>query len=176
MLMHRLPAPAAVVGRLSLRLPANHRRVWTKLPDMEHGRNGLAAARLPGGRIMVAGGKGGPDDTILDSTEVFDPAAWAAGRPISWASGPPMRTARRFFGMCECQGRLLVRPPPAAAAAAHRCSGLCGHSSPRAREVVCCAESGSRCGGCRLQGGGGGRRGGGRMNQRWRQRSAFCRQ
>jgi hypothetical protein len=60
--------------------------VWTTLPDLAESRNGNTLDVLPGGRVLVTGGKNGA--TIRSSTEVFDPSS------NTWSAGPSLAGAR----------------------------------------------------------------------------------
>lgn len=63
---------------------------FTSVASMRTPRQFASAARLPGGRVLIAGGNaGGP---ALASTEIFDPAT---GR---WSDAASMRVARSSFG------------------------------------------------------------------------------
>jgi N-acetylneuraminic acid mutarotase len=63
---------------------------WTAGPLLNTGRAGHAAAALPGGRVMVAGGVSGwAINSTLASTEILDGS--------SWQPGPSMTQARLHF-------------------------------------------------------------------------------
>ena len=81
---------------------------WSDLPPLSVARHALAAALLPDGKVLVAGGTTGvpPYDTcwtVTDSAELWDPATQA------WTALPPMAHAR--YGPVACvlpSGRVAV--------------------------------------------------------------------
>jgi hypothetical protein len=77
---------------------------WSDLPPLLAVRGSPAAALLPDGKVLVAGGQSGPDvDTALSTAELWDPATQ------KWTALPPMAHAR--FGPAACvlpSGRVAV--------------------------------------------------------------------
>jgi hypothetical protein len=61
---------------------------WTRLPDLQEARYYPSATLLGNGRVIVAGGTGGPDGHTLNSYEVWDTAA-GAWQPGVFG-GPPV--------------------------------------------------------------------------------------
>lgn len=75
-------------------------RVWTDLPPLPESRLGAAAAVLPDGRLLVAGGES--DGQPVDSTFLLTPGDDA------WADGPPMPYAQAFMGTAMIDGRVYL--------------------------------------------------------------------
>jgi hypothetical protein len=74
---------------------------WAPGGDLTVGRSGHAAARLPGGKLLVSGGFDGNAATA--SVEVYDPTHQA------WATVGPMRSKRSAHTMTRLRdGRMLV--------------------------------------------------------------------
>jgi N-acetylneuraminic acid mutarotase len=65
---------------------------WSDLPQLTGVRLGAAAALLPDGKVLVAGGKTGRSDgTALNTAELWDPATqkWTALPPMAHRRGQP---------------------------------------------------------------------------------------
>ena len=75
-------------------------RLWTDLPPLPESRLGAAAAVLPDGRLLVAGGES--DDQPVDSTFLLTPGEDA------WAAGPAMPHAQAFMGTATIDGRVYL--------------------------------------------------------------------
>ena len=82
--------------------------VGTPQPNLLHARGHFAAARLPDGRIICAGGGG--DGTVLSSAEVFEPPAQGAlDTARTWRELPAMSVARASCRGCVLSdGRFVV--------------------------------------------------------------------
>jgi hypothetical protein len=65
-------------------------RRWERLPDLRTGRSGIAAATVPGGRVVVFGGETGSG--TIRPVEMYDPAR------RRWLALPGMRTPRHGLG------------------------------------------------------------------------------
>jgi hypothetical protein len=77
---------------------------WSDLPPLMGARDGAAAALLPDGKVLVAGGQSGPDaDTALNTAELWDPAT------EKWTALPPMAHERSNAVACVLpSGRVAV--------------------------------------------------------------------
>jgi hypothetical protein len=77
---------------------------WSDLSPLTTARTGPAAAILPDGKVLVAGGLSGPgDDTRLNTTELWDPATQ------KWTALPPMAHKRSEAAACVLpSGRVAV--------------------------------------------------------------------
>jgi N-acetylneuraminic acid mutarotase len=75
-------------------------RLWTDLPPLPESRVGAAAAVLPDGRLLVAGGES--DGQPVESTFLLTPGEDA------WADGPPMPDAQSFMGTATIDGRVYL--------------------------------------------------------------------
>jgi len=75
-------------------------RVWSDLPPLPESRRGAAAAVLPDGRLLVAGGESGGQP--LGSVRVLEPEADA------WTDGPPMPHAQTNMGSAVIDGRVYL--------------------------------------------------------------------
>jgi hypothetical protein len=82
--------------------------VCTPQPNLLQARAQFAAARLPDGRIVCAGG--GDDTTVLSSVEVFEPPAQGAlDTAWAWREMPAMSVARAGCSGCVLSdGRFVV--------------------------------------------------------------------
>jgi len=82
--------------------------VCTPQPNLLQARAQFAAARLPDGRIVCAGG--GDDTTVLSSVEVFEPPAQGAlDTAWTWREMPAMSVARVGCSGCVLSdGRFVV--------------------------------------------------------------------
>jgi len=82
--------------------------VCTPQPNLRHTRCQFAAARLPDGRIVYAGGD--DDGTVLSSAEVFEPPAQGAlDTAWTWREMPAMSVARVCHSGCVLSdGRFAV--------------------------------------------------------------------
>jgi len=82
--------------------------VCTPQPNLLHTREQFAAARLPDGRIVCAGGAG--YGTVLSSAEVFEPPAQGAlDTAWTWREMPAMSVARTGHSGCVLSdGRFAV--------------------------------------------------------------------
>jgi hypothetical protein len=82
--------------------------VCTPQSNLLHARGRFAAARLPDGRIICAGGGG--DGTVLSSAEVFEPPAQGAlDTARTWRELPAMSVARASCRGCVLSdGRFVV--------------------------------------------------------------------
>jgi len=82
--------------------------VCTPQPNLLHARCQFAAARLPDGRILCAGG--GDDHTVLSSAEVFEPPAQGAlDTSWTWREMPALSVAREGCSGCVLSdGRIVV--------------------------------------------------------------------
>lgn len=85
-LLLALPALAQEAGR------------WSPAGSLKEGRYAPAAALLPDGRVLVAGGYSFEADRTHATSEIFDPAAG------SWSEGPRMRFDRNFPVPLELPG------------------------------------------------------------------------
>eukprot|EP01045_Picozoa_sp_COSAG04_P033709 COSAG04_NODE_7083_length_1195_cov_2.186131_1_plen_331_part_01 len=75
---------------------------WTTLAPMGAKRSYVAAAALPSGEVLVAGGSSNGDD-MLDTAELWDPATGA------WSALPPIACARRGASACVLpSGRVIL--------------------------------------------------------------------
>ena len=86
----RLSKRAAVLSTAECFDPRTH--TWSLLPPMFAKRAGCAAAALPDGRVVVAGGSDG--QTCLKTVEMFD---FHTG---VWSNLPSMRSKRSSLGLC----------------------------------------------------------------------------
>ncbi|MDN4069161.1 kelch repeat-containing protein [Paenibacillus vini] len=59
--------------------------LWSDVGNMSTARSNAAAALLPDGKVIVAGGRGGNNTGQLNSTEVYDP------KTNKWTRGPVMK-------------------------------------------------------------------------------------
>jgi hypothetical protein len=77
---------------------------WSDLPPLMTARNCPAAALLPDGKVLVAGGQSGAAyDTILNAAELWDPATQ------KWTAVPPMAHERSHAAACVLpSGRVAV--------------------------------------------------------------------
>lgn len=76
---------------------------FTQLRSMDHARKDFAIVQLVDGRIMLAGGKTGPDEEGSRLVEIFDPV-----RNV-WVSGGELRAARqRVHAHLLADGRVLL--------------------------------------------------------------------
>jgi hypothetical protein len=79
---------------------------WSDLPPLTTARTDPAAALLPDGKVLVAGGKGGTGqggDTVLRTAELWDPATQ------KWTALPPMAHGRVYLAACVLpSGRVAV--------------------------------------------------------------------
>ena len=74
---------------------------WRNVTPMREQRAYPAAARLPDGRILVAGGS--RDGAPVATCEIYDPVT------DTWSAAPPMSVARSFFDLVTLpDGRLLA--------------------------------------------------------------------
>jgi streptogramin lyase len=72
---------------------------WTPTTPLNNARQGHAAALLPDGRVLVAGGLAGRDQgAMLASAEVFDPVSGA------WALTGSLGVPRGYFTMTTLEG------------------------------------------------------------------------
>jgi hypothetical protein len=75
--------------------------VWTEAAPMAQARNWHAAAKLPDGRVVVAGGAR-EQRSHLDSVEAYDPKA------NKWSALPPLKIARCLHALLVWNDGLLV--------------------------------------------------------------------
>lgn len=75
-------------------------RVWTDMTPLPESRRGAAAALLPDGRLLVAGGE--RDGEPLDSTLILTPDGNA------WAEGPDMPYAQAYMGTVTIDGLVYL--------------------------------------------------------------------
>jgi N-acetylneuraminic acid mutarotase len=77
---------------------------WSDLPQLTGVRLGAAAALLPDGKVLVAGGRSGSAaDTALNTAELWDPATQ------KWTALPPMAHKRTDAAACVLpSGRVAV--------------------------------------------------------------------
>ena len=77
---------------------------WSDLPSLTGARASAAAALLPDGMVLVAGGESGTAvDTALNTAELWDPATQ------KWTALPPMAHERSLHAACLLpSGRVAV--------------------------------------------------------------------
>jgi hypothetical protein len=78
---------------------------WAALPPMTATRDGAVAGRLPGGRVIVAGGYSSVEQelVVLASAELWDPVTGA------WAMLPPMAGPGPTWSRGLCAAERAVR-------------------------------------------------------------------
>ncbi|MFT3840517.1 MAG: kelch repeat-containing protein [Myxococcaceae bacterium] len=74
---------------------------WTEAAPMAQARNWHAAAKLPDGRVVVAGGAR-EQRSHLDSVEAYDP------KTNKWSPLPPLKVARCLHSLLPFNGGLLA--------------------------------------------------------------------
>ncbi|HTU15001.1 MAG TPA: choice-of-anchor D domain-containing protein [Solirubrobacterales bacterium] len=101
--MRRLvPTLLVIAGLFGLAQPAQATSYFNATGSMSAARVGAAAAPLPNGRVLVAGGDDGLS-SLWNSTEIYNPALGTFG------PGPPMISGRSGAGAAPLKdGRILI--------------------------------------------------------------------